>query len=104
MNDEKLKEEDYANYSKLINTQFIEYARKEVISNREAHERFLNCFTELYGPLPCGPEILENVLNGNMVLPSKICVSACKKFFHCPIIGVLNTLIKGELNSELIDT
>ena len=74
MNAVQLKQEDYANYSRLLNIQFLDFARKEVISNREAHERFLNCFTERYGRPPGGHKTLENVLNGKMVLPRKICV------------------------------
>ena len=103
MNDEKLKEEDYANYSRLLNIQFVEFARKEVISNREAYERFLNSFTERYGSPLGGPKILENVLNGKMILPSNICVTCVKKYMHCPLIGVFKSLIQGALNTELID-
>ena len=44
MNEEKLKEEDYANFSRLLNIQFVDYARSEVISNEEAHARFLSSF------------------------------------------------------------
>ena len=43
MNYEKLKEEDCANYSGLLNIQFEDFARSEIISNKEANERFLNC-------------------------------------------------------------
>ena len=79
MHEETFKEEDYANYSRLLNIQFLDYARSEVISNKEAHARFLNCFTERYGPPLGGPEILELVLNCKMVLPSKICVTGVKE-------------------------
>ncbi len=75
MNTEKLKKEDCVEYSRLLNIQFVDFARKEVISNREAHESFLNCFKELYGPPIGGPEILRNILKGKMVLPSNICVN-----------------------------
>ena len=61
MNNEKLKEEAYANFNRLLNIQFLDFARKEVISNREAHKRFLNSFTKQYGPPLGSPEILENV-------------------------------------------
>ncbi len=102
MNDEKLKEEDYANYSRLLNIQFLEFARSEVISNEEAHARFLNCFTERYGPPLGGPEILEKVLDGTMVLPSKICVTCVKEYIHCPLICIFNSLMPDGLNPELI--
>ena len=98
-----LCEEDFANYSRLLNIQFVEFARQEVISNREANERFLNCFMERYGPPLGGPEILGNVLNGNMVLPSNICVTSVREYMHCPLIGVFKSLIGGALNTELID-
>ena len=100
--EEVLKEEDFADYSRLLNIQFLEFARQEVMSNREANKLFLNCFIERYGPPPGGPEILRNVLNGNMVLPSNICVTSVKKYMHCPLIGVFKSLIKGSLNTELI--
>ena len=82
---------------------FLDFARKEVVSNSEAHKRFLNSFTKQYGPPLGGPEILEIVLNGKMILPSNICISACEEFSHCPIINILNYLITGGLNPELID-
>ena len=103
MNEETLKEEECANYSRLLNIQFLDYARSEVISNEEAHSRFLNSFIEKYGPPLGGPEILENVLNGKMVLPSKICVTCVKEYMHCPLIYVFNSLITDGLNAELID-
>ena len=103
MNYEKLKEEDCANYSRLLNIQFEDFARSEIISNKEANERFLNCFTERYGPPLGGPEILEHVLNGKMVLPSKICVRCIKEYMHCPLIYVFNSLITDGLNPDLID-
>ncbi len=103
MNTETLKKEDIANYSKLLNIQFIEFARSEVISNEEAHARFLNCFTERYGPPLGGPEMLEHVLDGKMVLPSKICVRCVKEYMHCPLICIFNSLMPDGLNAELID-
>ena len=103
MNYEKLKEEDCANYSKLLNNQFLDYARSEVISNEEALARFLTSFIERYGPPLGGPEILEDVLNGKMVLPSKICVTCVKAYMHCPLIYVFNSLITDGLNAELIE-
>ena len=103
MNEEKLKEEDYANYSRLLNVQFVEFARIEVISNEEAHARFLTNFIERYGPPLGGPEILEDVLNGKMALPSKICVRCIKEYMHCPLIYVFNSLITDGLNPELIE-
>ena len=103
MKEETLKEEECANYSKLLNIQFLDYARSEVISNKEAHARFLTSFIEKYGPPLGGPEILEDVLNGKMVLPSKICVKCVKEYMHCPLIYVFNSLITGGLNPELID-
>ena len=98
-----LKEEDFVDYSRLLNIQFVDFARKEVISNREAHERFVNCFTEMYGPPLGGPEILGDILNGKVVLPSKICVTCVKEYMHCPLIGVFKSLIEGALNTELVD-
>ena len=98
-----LKEEECANYSRLLNIQFLDYARSEVISNEEAHARFLTSFIERYGPPLGGPEILEDVLNGKMVLPSKICVTCVKEYMHCPLIYVFNSLITDGLNPELID-
>ena len=103
MNKEKLKEEECANYSRLLNIQFLDYARSEVISNEEAHARFLTSFIEKYGPPLGGPEILEDVLNGKMVLPSKICVTCVKEYMHCPLIYVFKTLISDSLNPELIN-
>ena len=58
MNEEKLKEEDYANFSRLLNIQFVDYARSEVISNEEAHESSLSSFIERYSPPLGGSEIL----------------------------------------------
>ena len=101
--EKELGEEDLADYSNLLNIQFVDFARKEVISNREAHERFVNCFTEKYGPPLGGPEILGDILNGNMVLPSNICVTSIREYKHCPLIGVFNSLIEGALNTELVD-
>ena len=103
MNTETLKKEDFANYSRLLNIQFVEFARSEVISNEEAQARFLNCFTERYGPPLGGPEILEKVLDGKMVLPSKICVTCVKEYIHCPLICIFNSLMPDGLNPELID-
>ena len=103
MNNVHLKQEDYANYSRLLNIQFIEFARSEVISNEEAHARFLNCFTERYGPPLGGPEILEHILDGKMVLPSKMCVTCVKEYMHCPLICIFNSLMPDGLNPELID-
>ena len=103
MNNLPLKQEDYANYSRLLNIKFVDFARSEVISNEEAHARFLTSFRKRYGPPIGGAEMLKDVLSGKMVLPSKICISACKEFCHCPIINILNSLITGSLNPELID-
>ena len=103
MHEETLKKEDIADYSRLLSIQFVDYARSEVISNEEAHARFLTSFIEKFGPPLGGPEILEHVLNGKMVLPSKICVTCVKKYMHCPLIYVFNSLITDDLNSELID-
>jgi len=103
MKEETLKEEECANYSRLLNNQFLDYARSEVISNKEAHARFLSSFIEKYGPPPYGPEILEQVLNGKMVLTSKICIKFVKEYMHCPLIYIFNSLITDDLNPELID-
>ena len=103
MHKETLQEEDYANFSRLLNIQFLDYARSEVISNEEAHAPFLTSFIERYGPPLGGPEILEDVLNGKIVLPSKICVTCVKEYMHCPLIYVFNSLITDGLNAELID-
>ena len=103
MNTETLKKEDFVEYSRLLNIQFLDYARSEVISNEEAHARFLTSFIKKYGPPLGGPEILEHVLNGKMVLPSKICVTCVKEYMHCPLIYVFNSLITDGLNAELID-
>ena len=103
MQKETLKEEECANYSRLLNIQFLDYARSEVISNEEAHARFLTSFIERYGPPLGGPEILEDVLKGKMVLPTKICVTCVKEYMHCPLIYVFNSLITDGLNPELID-
>ena len=103
MNTETLKKEDFVDYSRLLNIQFVEFARSEVISNEEAHARFLSSFIELYGPPLGGSEILEHVLDGKMVLPRKICVTCVKEYMHCPLICVFNSLIKDGLNPELID-
>ena len=103
MNTETLKKEDFVEYSRLLNIQFIDFARRKVISNEEAHARFLTSFIEKYGPPLGGPEILEHVLNGKMVLPSKTCVTCVKKYMHCPLIYVFNSLITDGLNPELID-
>ena len=103
MHKETLKEEDFVAYSRLLNIQFLDYARSEVISNEEAHARFLTSFIEKYGLPPYGPETLEHVLNGKMVLPSKICVTCVKEYMHCPLIYVFNSLMTDDLNTELID-
>ena len=103
MNTETLKKEDFVDYSRLLNIQFLDYARSEVISNEEAHARFLTSFIERYGPPLGGPEILEDVLKGKMVLPTKICVTCVKEYMHCPLIYVFNSLITDGLNPELID-
>ena len=97
------KEEDFVDYSRLLNIQFIDFARSEVISNEEAHARFLTSFIERYGPPVGGNEMIKRVLSGKMVLPSKICISECKKFCHCPFINILNSLITDGLNPELIE-
>jgi hypothetical protein len=103
MNTETLKKEDFVDYSRLINIQFVDFARSEVISNEEAHARFLSSFIERYGPPLGGPEILEHVLDGKMVLPSKICVTCVKEYMHCPLICIFNSLMPDGLNPELID-
>ena len=103
MNEEQLKEEDYANYSRLLNIQFIDFARKEVLSNTDAFRRYFDCFVEKYGDPPGGPEIMKGILSGEIVLPSKICIKVCKEHCHCPLIGVFNSLINGGLNPELIE-
>ena len=103
MNIETLKKEDFVEYSRLLNIQFVDFARSEVISNEEAHARFLTSFIEKYGPPPYGPEILEHVLNGKMVLTSNICVKFVKEYMHCPLIYVFNSLITDGLNPELIE-
>jgi len=103
MNDEQLKHEDYANYSRLLHVQFIAYARKEVISDIAAYDNFYNRFVELYGDPLGGKDVMGGILNGNMVLPSSICVAVCKEYCHCPLIGVFNSLVKGGLNSELVE-
>ena len=103
MREEVLTEKDFVDYSKLLNIQFIDFARKEIITNREAHKRFLNCFTEIYGPPLGGPEIMEKILGGKMALPSNICITCVKQYMHCPLIRVFKALIQGALNTELID-
>ena len=103
MHKETLQEEDYANFSRLLNIQFIDFARSEVISKEEVHARFLTSFIKRYGPPVGGNEIIKGVLSGKMVLPSKICISARKNFCHCPFISFLNSLITGGLNPGLID-
>ena len=103
MKTETLKKEDFVEYSRLINIQFVDYARSEVISNGEAHARFLTSFIKRYGPTVGRNEMIKAVLSGKMVLPSKICILACKEFCHCPIINILNSLITDGLNPELID-
>ena len=101
--DIELGEEDLAVYSNLLNIQFVDFAREEVISNDQAKARFINRFTEMYGPPLGGPEILGDVLNGKVVLPSKICVTCVKEYMHCPLIGVFKSLIEGALNTELVE-
>ena len=98
MHKDSLKKQDFAVYSRLLNIQFIDFARSEVISNEEAQARFLTSFIERYGPPVGGNEMIKGVLSGKMVLPSKICISACKEFSHCPLINTLNSLITGGLN------
>ncbi len=103
MNNKELEEEDYALYSNLLNIQFVDYARREIISNDKAHARFLDRFTEMYGPPLGGPDVMKDVLNGKKVLPSTICLTVVKEHMHCPLIGVFNSLVKGTLNAELVD-
>ena len=103
MNNKELAKEDYANYSNLLNLQFVEYARREIISNDKAHVRFLEKFTEIYGPPLGGPDVMKDVLNGKKVLPSEICIAVVKEYLHCPLIGVFKSLVPGSLNSELVD-
>ena len=103
MNDEQLKHEDYANYSRLLHVQFIKWARWEVISDIAALDLFFNRFVELYGEPLGGRDVMGGILNGEMVLPSTICVSVCKKYCHCPLIGVFNSLIQGGLMPELVE-
>ena len=103
MNEQKLEEEDYENYSRLLHVQFIKWARWEVISDIAAFDLFFNRFVEMYGDPPGGTEVMGGILTGEMVLPSKICVSVCKKYCHCPLIGVFNSLIQGGLMPELVE-
>ena len=103
MNEQKLEEEDYENYSRLLHVQFIKWARWEVISDIAAFDLFFNRFVQLYGDPQGGKEVMGGILSGEMVIPSKICVSVCKEYCHCPLIGVFNSLIKGGLNAELIE-
>ena len=103
MHKETLKEEECANYSRLLNIQFLDYARSEVISNEEAHTPFLTSFIERSGPPVGGNEILKGGLSGKMVLPSKICVTCVKEYMHCPLMYIFNSLITDGLNPELID-
>ena len=103
MHKDSLKKQDFAVYSRLLNIQFIDFARSEVISNEEAQARFLTSFIERYGPPVGGNEMIKGVLSGKMVLPSKICISACKEFSHCPLINIFNSLMPDALNPELIE-
>jgi len=103
MNENQLKPEDYVDYSRLLNVQFVDFARREIISNDQAGARFLDRFTEMYGPPLGGTELLGDILNGKTVLPSEICVSVCKEYCHCPLICVFKSLIEGSLNTELVD-
>ena len=103
MNGEQLKQEDYANYSRLLHVQFIKWARWEVISDIAAFNLFFNRFVELYGDPPGGTEVMGGILNGEMIIPSAICVSVCNKYCHCPLIGVFNSLIQGGLMPELVE-
>jgi len=103
MNEDQLKHEDYVAYSNLLNIQFVDYARTEVISNDKANARFLDRFIEMYGPPKGGPEIMKKILNGKMLLPDEICIAVVKEHMHCPLIGVFKSLIEGALNTELID-
>ena len=63
----------------------------------------MTSFRQKYGPPLGGPEILEDVLNGKMVLPSEICVTCVKEYMHCPLIYVFNSLLTDGLNPDLID-
>jgi len=101
--DQTLEEKDFATYSNLLNIQFVDYARTEVISNDKANARFLDRFIEMYGPPKGGPEIMKKILNGKMLLPDEICIAVVKEHMHCPLIGVFKSLIEGALNTELID-
>ena len=103
MNDEQLKDEDYADYSRLLNRQFVDFARREIITNDQASLRYLDRFTEMYGPPLGGTELLGDILNGKTVLPSKICITCVNEYMHCPLIGVFKSLIEGALNTELVD-
>ena len=103
MNEEQLKEEDYANYSRLLNIQFVDFARKEVMSNGDAFQMCFDRFVEMYGDPPGGTEVMGGILSGEMVIPSKICFSVCKEYCHCPLIGVFNSLIQGGLMPELVE-
>ena len=99
----ELEEADLAEYSNLINIQFVEFARIELISNYQAKVRFIERFTELYGAPLGGPEKLGDILNGKTNLPCKVCVASVKEYMHCPLIGVFKSLIAGSLNTELVD-
>ena len=103
MNEDQLKHEDYANYSRLLNVQFVDFARREIITNDQAGVRYLDRFTEMYGPPLGGTELLGDILNGKTVLPSKICITCVNEYMHCPLIGVFKSLIEGALNTELVD-
>ena len=103
MNEQKLEEEDYENYSRLLHVQFIKWARWEVISDIAAFDLFFNRFVEMYGDPPGGTEVMKGILSGEIVLPSKICIKVCKEHCHCPLIGVFNSLIQGGLMPELVD-
>ena len=103
MNNKELVKEDYAHYSNLLNIQFVDYARTEIISNDKANARFLDRFTEMYGPPLGGPETLKKILNGKKILPREICLTVVKEYMHCPLIGVFKSLVPGALNSELVD-
>ena len=103
MNEQKLEEEDYENYSRLLHVQFIKWARWEVISDIAAFDLFFNRFVQLYGDPQGGKEVMGGILNGELVMPSAICISACKKYCHCPLSGVFNSLINGGLMPELVE-
>ena len=103
MNNKELEEEDYALYSNLLNIQFVDYARTEIISNDKAHARFLERFIEMYGPPLGGPDVMKDILSGKKVLPSEICLTVVKEYMHCPLIGVFKSLIQGALNADLVD-